>query len=48
MSEVQTILAADCGSMTTKAILIERQNGEYRLTTRGEALAADEAKTLRE
>ncbi|HEY3269089.1 MAG TPA: glutamate mutase L [Armatimonadota bacterium] len=34
---VRTILATDCGSTTTKAILIERIGGEYRLTTRGEA-----------
>ncbi len=36
---VRTILATDCGSTTTKAILIERRadTGEYRLTTRGEA-----------
>jgi len=33
----QTILATDCGSTTTKAILIEKQGDEYRLITRGEA-----------
>jgi activator of 2-hydroxyglutaryl-CoA dehydratase len=38
-SQVQTILATDCGSTTTKGILIERQGGEYRLTARGEAPA---------
>lgn len=33
-----SILATDCGSTTTKAILIERQeSGEYRLVVRGEA-----------
>ena len=42
-NHVQTILATDCGSTTTKAILIERQNGEYRLTTRGEAPTTVEA-----
>ena len=40
---VQTILATDCGSTTTKAILIERQGTEYRLTTRGEAPTTVEA-----
>lgn len=34
---VRSILATDCGSTTTKAILIEQRDGEYRLTTRGEA-----------
>jgi uncharacterized protein (TIGR01319 family) len=42
-SDVQTILATDCGSTTTKAILIERQGSEYRLTTRGEAPTTVEA-----
>lgn len=41
--EVNTILATDCGSTTTKAILIERRDGEYRLTTRGEAPTTVEA-----
>ena len=42
--EIKTIIATDCGSTTTKAILIERQpNGEYRLTTRGEAPTTVEA-----
>ncbi len=40
---VQTILATDCGSTTTKGILIERQSGEYRLTARGEAPTTVEA-----
>lgn len=40
---VQTILATDCGSTTTKAILIEKQGSEYRLTTRGEAPTTVEA-----
>jgi len=35
--ELNSILATDCGSTTTKAILIERQGGEYRLVVRGEA-----------
>ncbi len=42
-SHVQTILATDCGSTTTKGILIERQGGEYRLTARGEAPTTVEA-----
>ena len=37
------ILATDCGSTTTKAILIERINNEYRLTHRGEAPTTVEA-----
>ena len=32
----ETILAVDVGSTTTKAVLIEKRNGEYRLTARGE------------
>jgi len=37
-SEVRSIVATDCGSTTTKAILIEKQaGGEYRLVSRGEA-----------
>lgn len=35
--DVRSILATDCGSTTTKAILIEKREGEYRLITRGEA-----------
>ena len=38
-----TILATDCGSTTTKAILIEKQDQEYRLVTRGEAPTTVEA-----
>lgn len=38
MVDIQRILATDCGSTTTKAILIERnEKGEYRLVARGEA-----------
>jgi len=36
-NKLKTILITDCGSTTTKAILIEYKNGEYRQTTRGEA-----------
>lgn len=35
--KINVILATDCGSTTTKAILIEKINGEYRQTYRGEA-----------
>ena len=35
--QVNVILATDCGSTTTKAILIQRVDGEYRQTHRGEA-----------
>ncbi|MFQ5806225.1 MAG: glutamate mutase L [Phycisphaerae bacterium] len=42
-NEVRTILATDCGSTTTKAILIEKKGGEYRLVTRGEAPTTVEA-----
>src|SRR4030042_1333979 len=31
MSEATRIVATDCGSTTTKAILIERRDGQYRL-----------------
>ncbi len=41
---VRSILATDCGSTTTKAILIQKsENGEYRLTHRGEAPTTVEA-----
>lgn len=38
-SDIRRIVATDCGSTTTKAILIERNDGtgEYRLVARGEA-----------
>jgi uncharacterized protein (TIGR01319 family) len=35
--DIKVILATDCGSTTTKAILIEYHDGEYRLIVRGEA-----------
>ncbi|HCJ11445.1 MAG TPA: methylaspartate mutase [Clostridiales bacterium] len=35
--EISSILATDCGSTTTKAILIEKRDGVYRLIVRGEA-----------
>jgi uncharacterized protein (TIGR01319 family) len=40
---VDTILATDCGSTTTKAILIQRRGGEFRLVGRGEAPTTVEA-----
>ena len=43
MTEANSILATDCGSTTTKAILIEKQDGEYRLVVRGEAPTTVEA-----
>lgn len=36
-NEPTRILATDCGSTTTKAILIEKRGNEYRLIVRGEA-----------
>ena len=41
--KLNSILATDCGSTTTKAILIENIEGEYRLTVRGEAPTTVEA-----
>ena len=37
LDQIRVIIATDCGSTTTKAILIELVNGEYRQTHRGEA-----------
>lgn len=37
LENINVILATDCGSTTTKAILIQKINGEYRQTHRGEA-----------
>ena len=34
---INVILATDCGSTTTKAIMIEKVDGVYRQTWRGEA-----------
>jgi len=41
--DIKVILATDCGSTTTKAILIEKKDGEYRLMVRGEAPTTVEA-----
>jgi len=43
MKELRSILATDCGSTTTKAILIEKIDGVYRQTYRGEAPTTVEA-----
>ncbi len=43
LDKINTILATDCGSTTTKAILIEKHDGEYRLIARGEAPTTVEA-----
>ncbi|MBC8312745.1 MAG: glutamate mutase L [Candidatus Cloacimonetes bacterium] len=42
-TELKSILATDCGSTTTKAILIEKIDGVYRLIVRGEAPTTVEA-----
>lgn len=42
-NEVTTIIATDCGSTTTKAILIEKIGDEYRQLVRGEAPTTVEA-----
>ena len=42
-NQIIYILATDCGSTTTKAILIEKIGGEYRQTYRGEAPTTVEA-----
>ena len=41
--EIRSILATDCGSTTTKAILIEKHEDEYQLIVRGEAPTTVEA-----
>ena len=41
--EIRSILATDCGSTTTKAILIEKRDEEYQLIVRGEAPTTVEA-----
>jgi uncharacterized protein (TIGR01319 family) len=42
-ADINVILATDCGSTTTKAILIEKRGNEYRLIVRGEAPTTVEA-----
>lgn len=41
--EIKSILATDCGSTTTKSILIEWRDGRFRLVRRGEAPTTVEA-----
>src|SRR6266571_4226163 len=41
--QIESILATDCGSTTTKAILIEKGSDGYRLVVRGEAPTTVEA-----
>ena len=41
--KLRSVLATDCGSTTTKAILIEEVDGVYRQTFRGEAPTTVEA-----
>jgi uncharacterized protein (TIGR01319 family) len=41
--EIESVLATDCGSTTTKAILIEKRDGKFRLIVRGEAPTTVEA-----
>jgi len=43
IEDLNVIVATDCGSTTTKAILIEKKGGEYRQTFRGEAPTTVEA-----
>jgi len=43
MPELEVVIATDCGSTTTKAILIEKKDGVYRQTFRGEAPTTVEA-----
>jgi len=42
-SQIRSILATDCGSTTTKAILIEKRGEHFRLVVRGEAPTTVEA-----
>ena len=43
MDKLDVIIATDCGSTTTKAILIEKKDDIYRQTYRGEAPTTVEA-----
>ena len=43
LEDIRVILATDCGSTTTKAILIQKMGDEYRQTHRGEAPTTVEA-----
>ena len=46
--DLEIIIATDCGSTTTKAILIEKKGDTYRQTFRGERLTGDARKFSRE
>lgn len=43
MDDLNVVIATDCGSTTTKAILIEKKEDGYRQTSRGEAPTTVEA-----
>lgn len=43
LEKIKIILATDCGSTTTKAILIEKNEGTFQLTYRGESPTTVEA-----
>ena len=43
MDDLNVVIATDCGSTTTKAILIEKKDEGYRQTFRGEAPTTVEA-----
>ncbi|MEW6752603.1 MAG: glutamate mutase L [Candidatus Latescibacterota bacterium] len=43
MDDLRVVIATDCGSTTTKAILIEKKDDGYRQTCRGEAPTTVEA-----
>lgn len=43
MGKIDVVIATDCGSTTTKAILIEKGENGYRQTFRGEAPTTVEA-----
>ena len=43
IDDINVIIATDCGSTTTKSILIQKIDNEYRLTHRGEAPTTVEA-----
>ena len=40
MAKIQSILAVECGSITTRAILIEQTKGRYRLTASGQSASS--------
>ena len=46
IENIKVILATDCGSTTTKAILIQNIEGQFRQTHRGEAPSTVEELSL--